>query len=74
MGNGGWRSDRSRDDSRTAIERAFELARSGHCRSVSEILRRLPAADRLAVEAQLKEHDTRRQLILVCSEAWLATQ
>jgi hypothetical protein len=61
-------------NSGTAIERAFELARSGHYRSVSEIIRRLPAADRPAVEADLKEHDTRRQLILVCSEAWLATQ
>jgi hypothetical protein len=58
----------------TAIERAFELARTGQYRSVSEIIRRLPAEDRSAVEAQLKEHDTRRQLILLCSEAWLATQ
>lgn len=58
----------------TAIERAFELARSGHYRSVSEIIRHLPATDRSAVEAQLKEHETRRHLILVCSEAWLATQ
>jgi hypothetical protein len=57
-----------------AIERAFDLARTGQYRSVSEIIRRLPAEDRSAVEAQLKEHDTRRQLILVCSEAWLATQ
>ena len=62
------------DGSMTAIERAFELARSGHYRSVSEIVRRLPVADRSIVEAQLKEHDTRRQLILLCSEAWLATQ
>lgn len=58
----------------TAIERAFELARTGQYRSVSEIIRRLPAEHRSAVEAQLREHDTRRQLILLCSEAWLATQ
>jgi hypothetical protein len=61
--------------STTAIERAFELARSGHtAESVLDIVRRLPPADRPAVEAQLKKHDTRRQLILLCSEAWLATQ
>ncbi len=36
-----------------AIERAFELAKSGQYRSVSEILRRLPAEDRPAVEAHL---------------------
>ena len=57
-----------------AIERAFDLAKSGQCRSVSEIIRRLPAEDRSAVEAQLREHHTRRQLILLCSEAWLAIQ
>lgn len=60
--------------SATAIEMAFELARSGHYRSVSEIVRRVPAEDRPAVEAQLKDHETRRRLILLCSEAWLATQ
>lgn len=57
-----------------AIERAFELARSGQYRSVSEIIRRLPAEDRQEVEAHLAEHNARRELILVCSEAWLATQ
>jgi hypothetical protein len=57
-----------------AIQRAFELARSGQYRSVSEIFRRLPAADRPIVEAHLLQPDARRQLILICSEAWLATQ
>jgi len=57
-----------------AIERAYELARSGQYRSVSEILRRLPVADKEVVEAELREPNARRQLILVCSEAWLATQ
>ena len=56
------------------IERAFALARSGHYRSVSEIIRRLPAEDREAVEAHLKNHVARRELILMCSDAWLATQ
>jgi len=58
----------------SAIERAFDLAKSGQCRSVSEIIRRLPAEDRPAVEAHLAEPNARRQLILLCSEAWLATQ
>ena len=54
------------------IERAFALARSGHYRSVSEIIRRLPTEDRDSVEAHLKEPGARRELILICSEAWLA--
>jgi hypothetical protein len=57
-----------------AIERAFELARSGQCRSVSEIIRRLPREDREVVEIHLAKPNARRELILVCSEAWLATQ
>lgn len=57
-----------------AIERAVELAKSGQCRSVSEIIRRLPKEDREAVEAHLTDHEARRQMILLCSEAWLATQ
>jgi hypothetical protein len=55
-----------------AMERAFDLAKSGQCRSVSEIIRRLPPEDREAVEAHLTEPNARRQLILICSEAWLA--
>ena len=55
-----------------AIEQAFTLARSGHYRSVSEILRRLPAADRPAVAAWLATPAARRELILTCSDAWLA--
>ena len=54
------------------IERAFTLARSGHYRSVSEIIRRLSAEDREAVQAYLADHEARRELILMCSEAWLA--
>ena len=57
-----------------AIERAFELARSGHCRSVSEIIRHLPVEDREAVEEHLAAPDARRQLILMCSNAWLAAR
>jgi hypothetical protein len=57
-----------------AIEQAFKLARSGQYRSVSEIIRRLPKEDRPAVEAHLAAPNARRELILMCSEAWLATQ
>ena len=55
----------------SAVERAFELARSGQCRSVSEIIRRLPPDDREAVERHLAQPAARRELILVCSDAWL---
>ena len=56
---------------RSAMERAFELARSGRCRSVSEIIRHLSPEDRPVVEAQLTTPTARRELILVCSDAWL---
>jgi hypothetical protein len=56
----------------SAIDRAFDLAKSGQCRSVSEIIRRLPIEDRQTVEAHLAEPSARRQLILLCSDAWLA--
>ena len=55
-----------------AIEQTFTLARSGHYRSISEILRRLPADVRPAVEAWLATPGARRELILVCGDAWLA--
>lgn len=58
----------------SAIDRAFELARSGHYRSVAEILRHLPREDRPILEEHLTRPDARRQLILTCSEAWLARQ
>jgi Arc/MetJ-type ribon-helix-helix transcriptional regulator len=56
----------------SAIDRAFELARSGHYRSVSEIIRRLPVDDRAVVEAHLAQPAARRELILICSDAWLS--
>jgi hypothetical protein len=57
-----------------AIERAFTLARSGQCRSVAAIIRRLPKGDRADVEEHLSAPSARRELILVCSDAWLAAQ
>jgi hypothetical protein len=58
----------------SAVDRAFELGRSGQYRSVAEVLRHLAPEDRPAVEAHLAQPDARRQLILLCSDAWLATQ
>ena len=58
----------------SAIDRAFELARSGQYGSVAEIFRHLRPEDRPVLEAHLAEPDARRQLILLCSDAWLNTQ
>ena len=58
----------------SAIDRAFELAKSGQYRSVAEIFRHLPPEDRPILEAHFAQPDARRQLILLCSDAWLATQ
>ncbi|RST29419.1 hypothetical protein HMF7854_00150 [Sphingomonas ginkgonis] len=57
-----------------AVERAFQLARSGQCRSVAEIIRKLPEEDRQAVELHLATPAARRELILICSDAWLAAR
>jgi Arc/MetJ-type ribon-helix-helix transcriptional regulator len=57
-----------------AIDRAFALARSGEYRSVSEVIRRMPAQDRPAIEAHLMQPGARRELILICSAAWLARE
>ena len=57
-----------------AVDRAFELARSGHYRSVSEIIRRLPVEDRAVVETHLAQPAARRELILICSDAWLSAE
>ena len=57
-----------------AVERAFILARSGRCRSVAEVIRQLPDDDRAEVDAHLRLPDARRELILICSDAWLAAR
>jgi hypothetical protein len=57
-----------------AIQRAFDLAKTGQYRSVSEIIRHLSTDDRAAVDAHLAQPNARRQLILLCSAAWLETQ
>lgn len=56
----------------SAIDRAFDLAKTGLYRSVSEVIRHLPAEDRAAVETHLAQPAARRELILICSNAWLA--
>lgn len=56
----------------SAIDKAFDLARSGMYRSVSEIIRRLPEEDQAIVEAHLAQPAARRELILICSDAWLS--
>jgi hypothetical protein len=55
-----------------AVERAYSLAQSGQCRSVAAIIRRLPEQDRVTVEEHLRTPAARRELILVCSDAWVA--
>ena len=59
-------------ESNSAIDRAFDLAKSGHYRSVSEVIRRLPPEDRPVVEAHLAQPAARREMILICSNAWLS--
>jgi hypothetical protein len=54
-----------------AVDRAFDLAKTGLYRSVSEIIRHLKPEDRPAVEAHLAQPEARRELILICSNAWL---
>jgi hypothetical protein len=56
----------------SAIDRAFDLAKSGRCRSISEVIRHLRPDDRDAVEAHLAQPGARRELIQICSTAWLA--
>ena len=77
----GWKADtrfsyrvvvRKRMTRTPSIEQAFTLARSGQCRSISEIIRRLPVHDGEVVEAHLSAPGARRELILICSDAWLA--
>ena len=41
---------------------------------MAEIIRRLPEEERAAVEEHLAAPSARRELILVCSDAWLAAR
>jgi hypothetical protein len=53
----------------STIERAFELARSGSCRSVAEIVMRLKQERHDSVEAHLAGQSIRRDLRRLCAEA-----
>jgi len=61
-------------DRPSAIDRALELARSGQHRSVAAILRQLGYDERSEVEDHLATPHAKRELILVCGDAWLAAR
>lgn len=48
------------------LERAFELARAGECRTISDISRQLKGEGYEAVEAQLSGPSIRAQLRQLC--------
>jgi hypothetical protein len=52
----------------TTVERAFELARSGACHSVDEIVAQLHREQLEAVEAHLAGPQIRRDLRQICAE------
>jgi hypothetical protein len=51
------------------IERAFELARSGSCRSIEEIVKRLRQEQMDQVDAHLGGHSIRKELRQACAES-----
>ena len=51
------------------VERAFELARTGGCRTVDEIRKRLARESYLAVDAHLAGASIRRQLKALMRDA-----
>jgi hypothetical protein len=51
----------------TALERAFEMANSGHCHGISDIVRRLKAEGHSA--QQIEGESLRRQLRALCTKA-----
>lgn len=58
----------------STIERAFELARSGDCRSVLEIRQRLKAERHPLVDEHLTGHSIRRELAKLCADAKRPTE
>ena len=51
------------------IERAFELARSGSCRTIEEIVRRLKQEQMDQVDAHLGGSSIRKELRQACAES-----
>ena len=56
-------------DTSTTIERAFELARSGSCLSISDVVRRLKEEGFEGVDAHTQGAGTRLQLRQLCRSA-----
>lgn len=54
---------------RSTVERAFELARAGDCRSVAEIAMKLKQERHDAVDAHLTGQSIRKELRRLCAEA-----
>lgn len=53
----------------STVERAYQLARSGSCRSVDDIRRRLTAERYESVQAHLSGASIKRDLIALCKAA-----
>jgi hypothetical protein len=53
----------------STVERAYQLARSGSCRSIEDIRRKLSAERYDSVQAHLSGASIKRDLIALCKEA-----
>lgn len=53
----------------STVERAYQLARSGTCRSVEDIRRRLSAERYDSVQAHLSGSSIKRDLLALCKAA-----
>ncbi|QDZ08733.1 hypothetical protein FPZ24_15700 [Sphingomonas panacisoli] len=53
----------------STVERAYELARSGTCRSVDDIRRKLTAERYESVQAHLSGASIKRDLVALCKAA-----
>jgi hypothetical protein len=53
----------------STVERAYELARSGSCRTIEDIRRRLTAERYDSVQAHLSGASIKRDLIALCKAA-----
>ena len=53
----------------STVERAYQLARSGTCRSVEDIRRKLSAERYESVQAHLSGASIKRDLIALCKAA-----
>jgi hypothetical protein len=56
----------------TTLERAFELARAGSCRTIEEIAARLKLENQEAVDAHLFGSSIRKDLRQACAEGRIA--